>query len=124
VAGAIKGELAQYREMAAFAQFGSDLDAATQKLLARGSRLTELLKQPQFSPLPVEEQVASIFAGVRGYLDKIEVANVNRFESTLLAELRARAPEILNGIRDKRELTSDLEEKLKGFVENFSKTFV
>jgi F-type H+-transporting ATPase subunit alpha len=124
VAGRIKLELAQYREMAAFSQFASDLDASTQRLLARGSRLTELLKQPQFSPLPVEEQVASIFAGVRGYLDKIEVANVNRFESTLLAELRARAPEILNGIRDKRELTSDLEEKLKGFVENFSKTFV
>src|SRR6266851_3919501 len=124
VAGRIKLELAQYREMAAFAQFASDLDPATQRLLARGSRLTELLKQPQFSPLAVEEQVVSIFAGVRGYLDKVEIANVNRFEASLLAELRAKAPDILASIRDKRELTSETEEKLKTFVENFTKTFV
>src|SRR5713226_5781752 len=124
VAGRIKLELAQYREMASFAQFASDLDASTQRLLARGSRLTELLKQPQFSPLAVEEQVVSIFAGVRGYLDKVEIANVNRFEAALLAELRANAPDILASIRDKRELTSETEEKLKTFVENFTKTFV
>ena len=124
VAGRIKLELAQYREMASFAQFSSDLDASTQRLLARGSRLTELLKQPQFSPLAVEEQVVSIFAGVRGYLDKVEVANVNRFEASLLAELRSKSPDILASIRDKRELTGDTEEKLKTFVENFAKTFV
>jgi F-type H+-transporting ATPase subunit alpha len=124
VAGRIKLELAQYREMASFAQFSSDLDASTQRLLARGSRLTELLKQPQFSPLAVEEQVVSIFAGVRGYLDKVEVANVNRFEASLLAELRAKSPDILASIRDKRELTSETEEKLKTFVETFAKTFV
>src|SRR6266704_1009236 len=124
VAGRIKLELAQYREMASFAQFSSDLDASTQRLLARGSRLTELLKQAQFSPLSVEEQVVSIFAGVRGYLDKVEVADVNRFEASLLAELRAKGPEILASIRDKRELTGENEEKLKTFVENFAKTFV
>jgi F-type H+-transporting ATPase subunit alpha len=124
VAGRIKLELAQYREMASFAQFSSDLDASTQRLLARGSRLTELLKQPQFSPLAVEEQVVSIFAGVRGYLDKVEVANVNRFEASLLAEVRAKGPEILASIRDKRELTGETEEKLKAFVESFAKTFV
>ncbi len=124
VAGRIKLELAQYREMASFAQFSSDLDASTQRLLARGSRLTELLKQPQFSPLAVEEQVVSIFAGVRGYLDKVEVADVNRFEASLLAELRAKGGDILASIRDKRELTAENEEKLKTFVENFAKTFV
>src|SRR5882724_2123387 len=124
VAGRIKLELAQYREMASFAQFSSDLDASTQRLLARGARLTELLKQAQFSPLAVEEQVVSIFAGVRGHLDKVEVANVNRFEASLLAELRAKGPEILASIRDKRELTSETEETLKTFVENFAKTFV
>jgi len=124
VAGRIKLELAQYREMASFAQFSSDLDASTQRLLARGARLTELLKQPQFSPLSVDEQVVSIFAGVRGYLDKVEVADVNRFETSLLAELRAKSPDILASIRDKRELTGETEEKLKTFVENFAKTFV
>jgi F-type H+/Na+-transporting ATPase subunit alpha len=124
VAGRIKLELAQYREMASFAQFASDLDASTQRLLARGSRLTELLKQPQFSPLAVEEQVVSIFAGVRGYLDKIEIVNINRFEAALLAELRAKGGDILASIRDKRELTAETEEKLKTFVENFTKTFV
>jgi F-type H+-transporting ATPase subunit alpha len=110
--------------MASFAQFSSDLDASTQRLLARGARLTELLKQPQFSPLSVDEQVVSIFAGVRGYLDKVEVADVNRFETSLLAELRAKSPDILASIRDKRELTGETEEKLKTFVENFAKTFV
>ena len=95
VAGRIKLELAQYREMAAFSQFASDLDAATQRLLARGSRLTELLKQPQFSPVPVEEQVVSIFAGTRGYLDRVEVADVGRFETSMLGDLRAKQPELL-----------------------------
>src|ERR1700740_750781 len=104
VAGRIKLELAQYREMAAFAQFASDLDASTQRLLARGARLTELLKQPQFSPMPVEEQVVSIFAGTRGYLDKVDIAQVTRFEAQLLSELRAKAPQVLSGIREKREL--------------------
>jgi F-type H+-transporting ATPase subunit alpha len=124
VAGRIKLELAQYREMASFAQFASDLDASTQRLLARGSRLTELLKQAQFSPLAVEEQVVSIFAGVRGYLDKIEVGAIGRFETSLLAELHSKAPEILTSIRESRELTVDNEEKLKIFVEGFARTFV
>jgi F-type H+/Na+-transporting ATPase subunit alpha len=124
VAGRIKLELAQYREMASFAQFASDLDASTQRLLARGSRLTELLKQAQFSPLAVEEQVVSIFAGVRGYLDKIEVGAIGRFETSLLSELHSKAPDILESIRDKRELTADNEEKLKTFVEGFARTFV
>ena len=96
VAGRIKLELAQYREMAAFAQFASDLDASTQQLLARGSRLTELLKQPQFKPVPVEEQVVAIFAGVRGYLDRIDIGRVGAFESQLLSELKSREPAILD----------------------------
>ena len=123
VAGRIKLELAQYREMEAFAQFASDLDASTQRLLARGVRLTELLKQPQYSPMPVEEQVVSIFAGVRGYLDRIEVRNVNRFEAQLLDRVRAQAPDILHAIRTERELSKSTEEKLAGFVENFAKNF-
>ncbi|HXE16003.1 MAG TPA: F0F1 ATP synthase subunit alpha [Stellaceae bacterium] len=123
VAGRIKLELAQYREMAAFAQFASDLDAATQRLLARGARLTELLKQPQFTPAPVEEQVVSIFAGTRGYLDKIEVAQVNRFEASMLSDLRAKAPQILADIRDKREITGDNEKALVSFLDDFAKTF-
>jgi F-type H+-transporting ATPase subunit alpha len=124
VAGKIKLELAQYREMAAFAQFASDLDPATQKLLARGARLTELLKQPQFSPFPVQDQVVSIFAGVRGYLDKVPVNDITRFEAAMLSELRTRHAEILESIRDKRELTADTEEKLKAFLEGFTKSFV
>jgi len=123
VAGRIKLELAQYREMAAFAQFASDLDASTQRLLARGARLTELLKQPQFKPFPVEEQVVSIFAGVRGYLDKISVGNVTKFEQELLALVKSKAPEILADIREKRELTGPTEEKLKALLDGFSQTF-
>ena len=103
VAGKIKGELAQYREMAAFAQFGSDLDATTQRLLNRGARLTELLKQPQFSPMEVEEQVVVIYAGVNGYLDPIPVSAVRRFEDELLRYMRAEHPGILDAIRDKKE---------------------
>ncbi len=124
VAGRIKLELAQYREMAAFSQFASDLDPATQRLLARGARLTELLKQPQFTPMAVEEQVISIFAGTRGYLDKIEVANIGRFEQSMLSEIRARKPEILKAVREQRELSSATEEQLKSFLDDFAKTFV
>ncbi|UEM20363.1 F0F1 ATP synthase subunit alpha [Skermanella mucosa] len=124
VAGTIKLELAQYREMAAFAQFASDLDASTQRLLNRGARLTELLKQGQFSPMPVEEQVVSIFAGVRGYLDKVKVEDVNRYEAKLLDEVRSKGANILDAIRTEKALSKETEEKLKGFLDNFSKVFV
>ncbi|HEY9568270.1 MAG TPA: F0F1 ATP synthase subunit alpha [Thalassobaculum sp.] len=123
VAGSIKLELAQYREMAAFAQFASDLDAATQRLLARGARLTELLKQPQFSPMTVEEQVISIFAGVRGYLDRIAIAEIGRFEQQLLSEIKSKAPGILEAIRTEKALSDDTEGKLKDFMDSFAKTF-
>jgi F-type H+-transporting ATPase subunit alpha len=123
VAGRIKGELAQYREMAAFAQFASDLDAATQKLLARGARLTELLKQGQYQPMPVEEQVVSIFAGVRGFLDAIAVNDVNRFEEALLEEVRAKHGDILEAIRKERELSKATEDKLTALLASFTKTF-
>ena len=123
VAGSIKGELAQYREMAAFAQFGSDLDAATQRLLNRGSRLTELLKQPQFSPLKVEEQVAVIFAGVNGYLDKLAVNQVGKFEHGLLSHMRAAGKDVLDGIRKEKALSDDLRAKLKAEIDAFAKTF-
>jgi len=123
VAGKIKGELAQYREMAAFAQFGSDLDAATQRLLNRGARLTELLKQPQFSPLKVEEQVVVIYAGVNGYLDKLPVSDVGRFEEELLRTVRTKHADLLETIRNEKQLSSDSEAKLKAAVEVFSKAF-
>ncbi len=123
VAGRIKLELAQYREMAAFAQFASDLDASTQKLLARGSRLTELLKQDQYTPMPVEEQVAVIFAGVRGYLDTLKLEDVKRFETSLLSELRAASKAILDAIRDDRELKPGTEAKLKALLDDFVKKF-
>jgi F-type H+/Na+-transporting ATPase subunit alpha len=123
VAGSIKGELAQYREMAAFAQFGSDLDAATQRLLNRGARLTELLKQPQFSPLKTEEQVAVIFAGVNGYLDKLTVSQVNKFEQALLAHMRASGKPILDAIRQEKQITDDIRGKLRTELDSFSKTF-
>ncbi|WP_369058165.1 F0F1 ATP synthase subunit alpha [Caulobacter sp. 73W] len=123
VAGPIKGELAQYREMAAFAKFGSDLDAATQRLLARGERLTELLKQPQYAPLSVEEQVCVIYAGTRGYLDKIPTASVGRFEFEFLARLHSQNKDLLDGIRTKKALDDTLEGKLKSALESFSATF-
>ncbi|TIL44571.1 F0F1 ATP synthase subunit alpha [Mesorhizobium sp.] len=123
VAGSIKGELAQYREMAAFAQFGSDLDAATQRLLNRGARLTELLKQPQFSPLRVEEQVAVIFAGVNGYLDKLAIDQVSKFEHGLLSHMRSAGKEVLDGIRKEKALSDDLRAKLKAEIDTFAKTF-
>jgi len=123
VAGTIKLELAQYREMAAFAQFASDLDPTTQRLLARGVRLTELLKQGQYAPLTVEEQVVSIFAGVRGYLDGIEVNQVTRFEQGLLSEVRASGADILTAIREEKELSSDTDKKLTEFVDAYAKKF-
>jgi len=123
VAGRIKLELAQYREMAAFSQFASDLDAATQRLLARGSRLTELLKQPQFAPVSVEEQVVAIFAGTRGYLDTIAVADVGRFEASVLRELRATHPELLDAIRTEQEISPTVEKGLSDFLDAFVKTF-
>jgi F-type H+-transporting ATPase subunit alpha len=124
VAGRIKLELAQYREMAAFAQFASDLDPATQRLLARGERLTELLKQGQYAPLPVEEQVVSIFAGVRGYLDKINVSDVTRFEQGLLLEIKANGVELLAKIRDEQELSESTDKELASFVEAYTNKFV
>ncbi|GJE56593.1 MULTISPECIES: F0F1 ATP synthase subunit alpha [Methylobacterium] len=123
VAGKIKGELAQYREMAAFAQFGSDLDASTQKLLNRGSRLTELLKQAQFAPLKMEEQVAVIYAGVNGYLDKMAVSKVRPFEDKLLETLRSKHADLLGAIRDSKDLSDDSAGKLKSVVESVSKSF-
>ncbi len=122
-AGKIKGELAQYREMAAFAQFGSDLDAATQKLLSRGERLTELLKQPQFSPLSMEEQVCVMYAGTNGYLDGIEVAAIGRYEEELLRTLHAEHADLLSGLRDGKKLTDELETQLKGALDSFTKNF-
>jgi len=123
VAGKIKGELAQYREMAAFAQFGSDLDAVTQRLLNRGARLTELLKQPQFSPLKMEEQVCVIYAGVNGYLDKLPLDKVRPFEDGLLSSLRSKNPDILEAIRSSTDLTKETEGKLKAAVDAFSASF-
>jgi F-type H+/Na+-transporting ATPase subunit alpha len=123
VAGSIKGELAQYREMAAFAQFGSDLDAATQRLLNRGARLTELLKQPQFSPLKTEEQVAVIFAGVNGYLDKIAVNKVGAFEQGLLSYMRSEGKDILEAIRKDKAISDDVKGKLKSAIDAFAKSF-
>ncbi|MDP3490168.1 MAG: F0F1 ATP synthase subunit alpha, partial [Phenylobacterium sp.] len=122
VAGSIKGELAQYREMAAFAKFGSDLDATTQRMLARGARLTELLKQPQYSPQQVEEQVCVIYAGTRGYLDGIAVADVSRYEAELLSFLHGKHQDLLDGIRIKKDL-KDLEADLKSALDAFTKTF-
>ncbi|MBT3173037.1 MAG: F0F1 ATP synthase subunit alpha, partial [Rhodospirillaceae bacterium] len=123
VAGRIKLELAQYREMAAFAQFGSDLDAATQRLLARGARLTELLKQGQYSPLPIDEQVVAIFAGVRGYLDGIEIEQIGRFEQELLSEVRGAHSEILSDIRESGLLSDETDKKLTAMLDEFVKKF-
>jgi F-type H+-transporting ATPase subunit alpha len=123
VAGSIKLELAQYREMAAFAQFASDMDASTQQLLARGSRLVELLKQPQYSPLPMEEQVVSIYAGVNGYLDAIDINKISRFENDLMNLIKGSYKDILKSIRDEQSLSDKTEEKLKKAIEEFMKTF-
>ena len=123
VAGTIKLELAQYREMEAFSQFASDLDASTQRLLARGSRLTELLKQPQYSPLAVEEQVVAIFAGVRGYLDSIEVRDIGRFEQGLLEEFHNNHSDILTNIRTEGELSDETDKKIAEIMDQYAKTF-
>jgi len=123
VAGKIKGELAQYREMAAFAQFGSDLDASTQRLLNRGARLTELLKQPQFSPLKTEEQVVSIYAGVNGYLDPLPVNKVKPFEEGLLRYVREKAADVLEAIRTEKAISDKMMPKLKAAVDAFAKSF-
>ena len=123
VAGSIKLELAQYREMAAFAQFGSDLDVATQRLLNRGARLTELLKQPQYRPLPVEEQVVSIFAGVNGYLDGVPVESVTDFEEKFLAAMRARNGDVLDAIRSEREISDATGEKLRSILDDFARNY-
>ena len=123
VSGGIKLDLAQYREMAAFAQFASDLDPATQKLLARGERLTELLKQDQYTPMPVEEQVVSIYAGTKGYLDGIAVADVGRFEHTLIHALKDKGADILASIRDSQKLDDATEGKLKSFFDDFTAAF-
>ncbi len=123
VAGKIKLELAQYREMASFAQFASDLDPATKQLLARGARLTELLKQPQYHPMPVAEEVVAIFAGVRGYLDKIELREVGEFEKKALADIKANYPEYLEEIREKKVISEELDKKLTDFYDNFLSEF-
>jgi len=123
VAGKIKGELAQYREMAAFAQFGSDLDAVTQRLLNRGARLTELLKQAQFSPLKMEEQVAVIWAGTNGYLDPLPVNKVRAFEDGLLSLLRGKHEALLTSIRDSKDLSDKDAAALKGVVQDYAKSF-
>jgi F-type H+-transporting ATPase subunit alpha len=123
VAGSLKGELSQYREMAAFAQFGSDLDAATQRLLNRGARLTELLKQPQFSPLKTEEQVAVIFAGGQGYLDSVPVAKVQDFEKHVLSNLRSKHADLLKTIAAEKQLSDDTRAKLKSALDEIKKTY-
>ncbi len=124
VAGSIKLELAQYREMEAFSQFASDMDSATKQLLARGERLTELLKQAQYSPLPFEEQVVSIYSGVNGFLDKIKVADVGEYEEKLLTNLRAQGREILQAIRAEQKITDETKKELQKFVEDFTTNFV
>jgi F-type H+-transporting ATPase subunit alpha len=123
VAGTIKMDLAQYREMAAFAQFGSDLDASTQALLNRGARLTEVLKQGQFSPLAVEEQVVAIFTGVNGFLDGVEVTDVTRFEAGLMAEVRGSHADVLATIRDEQKISDEVDAKLRDIIGTFAKTF-
>jgi F-type H+-transporting ATPase subunit alpha len=123
VSGSIKLELAQYREMAAFAQFGSDLDAATQRLLNRGARLTELLKQPQFSPMPFEEQTVSIFAGTNGYLDSVPVDRVVEYEAAMLSFMRAEHADVLAEIRDTKAFEDGTREKTKAALDAFGKQF-
>ncbi len=123
VAGSIKLELAQYREMAAFAQFASDLDPATQKLLARGARLTEVLKQPQFSPLPVEEEVVALYCGTNGYLDGIDIGDVTRYEAGMMRDLRANHADVLEAIRVEKQISDATEAKLKAALDAFTKAF-
>ena len=121
VAGSIKLELAQYREMAAFAQFGSDLDASTQKLLNRGSKLTELLKQDQYSPMPVAQQVIAVFAGVRGFLDDVELINIKSIEKQIYEEIKSSSPDIIDSINSTGKLEEEIEKKLTSIIEQFKK---
>jgi len=123
VAGTLKLELAQYREVAAFAQFGSDLDAATQHLLNRGSKLTELLKQGQFAPLTIEQQVCVLFAGVKGYLDKLNITQIGAFEQALLNDLNQKNSAILNKIKTEKSISSDFEKELHAYMSNFLENF-
>ena len=122
VAGSIKLELAQYREMAAFAQFGSDLDASTQKLLNRGSKLTELLKQDQYSPMPVAQQVIAVFSGVRGFLDDVEISEIKNMEKAIYEEVKSSNPEIIESINGTGKLDADVDKKLTEVIEKFKKT--
>jgi len=121
VAGSIKLELAQYREMAAFAQFGSDLDASTQKLLNRGSKLTELLKQDQYSPMPVAQQVIAVFSGVRGFLDDVELSKIKIIEKEIYEEIKTKNPEIIDSVNNTGKLDEEIEKKLTSIIENFKK---
>ena len=121
VAGSIKLELAQYREMAAFAQFGSDLDASTQKLLNRGAKLTELLKQDQYSPLTVAEQVISVFTGVKGYLDDVELNKIKKFESDIIDKIKSDEPEIINAIQSTGKLDEKTEKSLSQIIDKHKK---
>ena len=123
VAGKIKLELAQYREMASFAQFASDLDSSTKKLIDRGDRLTELLKQPQYAPMKLEEQVVGIFIGVNGFLDNLPINKVRDFEKFVLSKMRIEHPDILNQIRDKKEVKPETAEILKGIIANYVDIF-
>ena len=122
VAGTIKLELAQYREMAAFAQFGSDLDASTQKLLNRGAKLTELLKQNQYSPLKVAEQVITVFTGVRGYLDDVELDQIKSFEKEIIEKIKNEKPEIIDTIQSSGKLDEETEKALIQIIELYKKS--
>ena len=121
VAGSIKLELAQYREMAAFAQFGSDLDASTQQLLNRGAKLTELLKQDQYSPMTVAEQVISVFTGVKGYLDDVDLGKIKAFEKDVIEKIKNDKPEIIEAIQSSGKLDEDTENQLKQVIEEYKK---
>jgi F-type H+-transporting ATPase subunit alpha len=123
VSGSMKLELAQYREMAAFAQFGSDLDASTQKLLNRGSKLTELLKQKQYSPMTVAEQVISVFCGVKGYLDDVELKDIAEFESKIIEKCKSEKPEILESVLSSGKLEEDTEKSLVDTIMELKKNF-
>ena len=123
VAGTLRLDLAQYRELAAFAQFGSDLDKATQQKLVRGERLVELLKQPQYQPMPVEEQVISLYAGTRGYMDDLPVEAVRKFEDGLLEFMRNQKADILNEIKETGDLSAELDKKISAAIDEFKKTF-
>ena len=121
VAGSIKLELAQYREMAAFAQFGSDLDSSTQQLLNRGAKLTELLKQDQYSPMTVAEQVISVFTGVKGYLDDTDLSEIKNFEKNILEKIKTEKPEIIESIQSSGKIEENTEKLLKQIIEDYKK---